>query len=98
MKETYYIELPELCSHYQIEMSFLDGLKEYGLIETIYVEKTDCLHRDHIADVEKMIRMHQDLNLNFEGIDTVFNLLNKIEYLQQELTKTKNRLKRFEEF
>lgn len=97
MKDTYYIALPELCTHYQIEMSFFNGLKEYGLIETITVEKKHCLHRDHIADVEKMIRMHRELNLNFEGIDTVFNLLKKIDNLKQELTRTKNRLKRFED-
>ncbi|MBF8150312.1 chaperone modulator CbpM [Winogradskyella sp. F6397] len=97
MKDTQFIPLPSLCTHYKIEMSFFDGLSEYGLIEFISVEKTYCIHQDKMADVEKMIRLHQDLQLNFEGIDAVFNLLEKIDYLKSELTTTKNKLKRFEE-
>ncbi|WP_179354490.1 chaperone modulator CbpM [Winogradskyella vidalii] len=97
MKDTHLIPVPRLCTHYQIEMSFFDGLNDYGLIEYITIEKTYCIHQDKIADVEKMIRLHQDLHLNFEGIDTVFNLLDKIETLQSELHATQNRLKLFEE-
>lgn len=96
MKDTHYIALPDLCSHYEIEMSFFNNLKEYGLIEIISIEKKHCIHQEHIANLEKMIRLHQDLNLNFEGIDTVFNLLNKIDRLQSELNQTKNRLRLYE--
>lgn len=97
MKDTDLIPVPSLCTHYQIEMSFFDGLNTYGLIEFISVEKTYCIHQDKIADLEKMIRLHQDLHLNFEGIDTVFNLLEKIDTLQSELNTAQNRLKLFEE-
>ncbi|MAX69740.1 MAG: MerR family transcriptional regulator [Flavobacteriaceae bacterium] len=97
MKDKNYISLPDLCAHHQIEMSFFNGLNDNGLIEILSVEKTYCIHQDYIADVEKMIRLHRDLNLNFEGIDTVFNLLNKIDQLQSELISTKNRLRRYED-
>lgn len=97
MKDTQLIPIPSLCTHYQIEMSFFDGLYDHGLIEFISVEQTHCIHQDRIADIEKMIRLHKDLHLNFEGIDTVFNLLEKIDQLQSELVTVQNRLKRFEE-
>lgn len=96
MKDIHYIAIPDLCTHYQLEMSFFTGLKDYGLIEIISVEKTNCIHQEHVADLEKIIRLHQDLNLNFEGIDTVFNLLNKIDKLKSELNQTKNRLRLYE--
>lgn len=96
MQNTHLIPIPSLCTHYQIEMSFFIGLNEYGLIEFVSVEKTQCIHQDNIADVEKMIRLHQDLRLNFEGIDTVFNLLEKIDYLKSELVSAQNKLKRYE--
>ena len=96
MKETQLIPIPSLCTHYQLEMSFFNGLNDYGLIEFVSVEKTFCIHQDKIADVEKMIRLHQELQLNFEGIDAVFNLLNKIDSLKSELITTQNRLRRFE--
>lgn len=98
MQNTHLIPIPRLCTHYQIEMSFFKGLNEYGLIEFITVEKTYCIHQDKIADLEKMIRLHQDLHLNFEGIDTVFNLLEKIDNLKSELISTQNRLKRYEDY
>lgn len=98
MQDTHLIPLPSLCTHYEIEMSFFNGLNEHGLIEIVSVEKTYCIHQDKIADLEKMIRLHQDLHLNVEGIDAVFNLLDKIDNLQTELMIAHNKLKRFEDF
>jgi len=97
MKDSHHIPLPDLCTHYKVEMSFFNELNNYGLIEIVTVEKTYCIHEEHMANLEKMVRMHQELNLNFEGIDTVLNMLEKIERLQLELTSTRNRLRRYED-
>jgi hypothetical protein len=43
-----------------------------------------------------MIRIHKELDINTEGIDVVFNLLQKIDTLQNELISTKNRLRLYE--
>ena len=40
--------------------------------------------------------MHQELDVNIEGIDVVFNLLQKIDDLQNELISVKNRLRLYE--
>ena len=40
--------------------------------------------------------MHQELDVTIEGIDVVFNLLQKIDALQKELTALKNRLNLYE--
>ncbi|WP_372792362.1 chaperone modulator CbpM [Lutibacter sp.] len=87
-----FILLNNLCTHYDVEMSFFNSLNEFGLIEIISVEETQYIHHDKISDVEKMIRIHQELNVNIEGIDVVLNLLEKIEELQKELIITKNKL------
>lgn len=92
-----YIALNELCLHYEIEMSFFTNLSEIGLIEIRTVESLDCIDREHVHSIEKMIRLYQDLNINLEGIDTIFNLLEKIDKLQAELTETKNRLRLYED-
>jgi len=73
-------------------MSFFKSLDEFGLVEIILVEESQYIHLDKITDIEKMIRIHQELNVNIEGIDVVFNLLNKIEELQNELIIIKNKL------
>jgi hypothetical protein len=44
-----------------------------------------------------MISFHYELNINLEGIDAISNLLNQIDDLQDELDRTKNRLRFYEE-
>ena len=92
-----FISLNELCTHYEVEISFFTRLNEMGLIETQVIGELICVHQDKITDIEKMIRLHRELDLNFEGIDTVFNLLDKITELQNELIQTKNRLRLYED-
>ncbi|HLT32149.1 MAG TPA: chaperone modulator CbpM [Aquaticitalea sp.] len=86
------IPIQTLCKHYKVETSFFTGLSEHGLIEVTTIAESNCIHQDHIQQVEKMIRLHQDLHLNVEGIDTVLNLLQRIEQLQSELQSAKRRL------
>ncbi len=91
-----FIPVIKLCSHYKVEVSFFNKLNEVGLIEIIKIEKISCLHQDRINDVEKMIRLHYELNVNIEGIDIVFNLLHKMDNLQSELNTLQNRLRLYE--
>ena len=92
-----FIPLNELCTHYKVEMSFFTRLNEIGLIEIKTTEESFYIHQDKINDIEKMIRLHRELDINFEGIDTVLNLLDKISDLQNELIATKNRLRLYED-
>lgn len=92
-----FIPLNQLCTHYKIEMSFFTSLNDFGLIKITTIKHAHYIHEDNASDIEKMIRMHHDLNINFEGIDTILNLLNKIETLQSELYLNKNRLRLYED-
>ncbi|MDP5169576.1 MAG: chaperone modulator CbpM [Bacteroidia bacterium] len=92
MNSSSYLPLTLLCTHYEVEMTFFSRLSESGLLEIVVLEKESCIHEDSIADVEKMIRMHRDLDLNVEGIDVVFHLLKKIDRLEAELQSVRNRL------
>ena len=96
MKTINFIPLVQLCSHYEVETSFFNALNEAGLIEITTVKKVSCLHQDKVNDVEKMIRIHHELNVNIEGIDVVFNLLNKVDDLQSEINAVRNRLRLYE--
>ena len=96
MEAINFIPLVQLCSHYKVETSFFKALNEAGLIEIITIEKVSCLHQDRINDVEKMIRIHHELNINIEGIDVVFNLLRKMDDLQIEINAVRSRLRLYE--
>jgi hypothetical protein len=82
----------QLCSHYHIEVSFISSLSEYGLIELTRVDETIYVSTDQIRDIEKMIRLHFDLDINMEGIDAICHLLQKVDRLHDELKSIKNQL------
>ena len=90
------ILIETLCLHYKIEFSFFDTLESIGLIEIKTIKENKYLYQDKIGDVEKMIRLHQELNINMEGIDVVFNLLQKEKKLQEEINALQNRLRLYE--
>lgn len=90
------IPIPILCAHYEVEMSFFTNLNEMGLLEIKTIETSQYIDSDAVYEIEKMVRMHQELDVNIEGIDIVFNLLQKIDMLQNELTALKNRLRLYE--
>ena len=96
MSASNYIQVSTLCKHYKVEMTFFQDLNEHGLIEFVSVEEEMCIPEEKIVVLEKVIRMNQDLEINFAGIDTVLNLLEKIEELQNELQATKRRLDFYE--
>ena len=91
------ILIEQLSSHHNIEVSFINSLHEFGLIEVIIIENNKYLAHEQLKDVEKMIRLHYELHINMEGIDAIANLLLKINNLQQDLITAKNKLKLFEE-
>ena len=97
MKTDKLILLEELCVHYEVEHTFFTHLSEAGLIEITVIENTRYIHSDLISDVEKMMRLHHDLQLNMEGIDVVFHLLEKVDRLNAELVAVKNRLRIYED-
>ncbi len=86
------ILIEELCVQYRIEFSFIDALDNIGLIKIETIDQNKFLNEDKISDLEKMIRLHHELNVNLEGIDIVFNLLQKEKELQKTISALKNRL------
>jgi hypothetical protein len=86
------IPVTTLCTHYNVEMPFFGQLNEMGLIQIQIIEETQYIHPDRIYEIEKIIRLYQELDINIEGIDVIMNLLKKIDDLQNELIAVKNRL------
>ena len=85
-----------LCKRYNVPVSFINTLQEFQLIEIIVKKDDFFIHNTQIKAVEKMMRLHYDLDINFEGMDVIFNLLEKVELLNEDIIALHNRLKRFE--
>ena len=92
-----FISVMKLCNHYKVEVSFFNQLNEVGLVEIVTIQQKPYLREDAIRDVEKMVRINQDLNINIEGIDAVFNLLKKMNDLEYKMNLLQNRLRLYED-
>ena len=90
------LSIAQFCNHYKVPVSFLKSLEEVELIEIIFCNEEACIQVFQIAEIEKMIRLHFELNINIEGLDAVNNLLNQIEYLKNENLELKNKLQIYE--
>ncbi len=91
-----YISIHKLCESYQIPNSFFQELQEFDLIPVYKEAEEPMIEASAIPQVEKIMRLHFDLNINLEGIDVIINLLQQIETLQEEITQLKRRLSLYE--
>lgn len=91
------ILVSSLSTHYNIEMDFFIHLSEVNRITITTINESQYIEEDTVFEIEKMIRMHQELNVNPEGIDIVFNLLEKMNHLENELNSIKNKLRLYED-
>ncbi len=81
-----------LCIHYELEASFFESLEEIGLIILVRENEENYIPEEKVTDLEKVLRLHKELDVNLEGIDVILNLLGKVESLQMELNLAKQRL------
>ena len=86
----------EFCISHNVEISFLRSLGESGLLEITTIEETAFINRDHLAELEKLVRLHYDMDINLEGIETIQHLLQQIKTMQNEMNILKNRLRLYE--
>ena len=86
------VSLHQFCEFHEIENTLVLALNEHDLIEIFIVDGESYIHTDSIQLLEKIIRLHHDLSINFEGIDVIVQLIDKINSLQEELMEMKRRL------
>lgn len=92
-----YISIIEFCDCHHLEYSFIHSLTEFGLIETVVIEDNEFIEREQIRNLERMMRLHYDLEINMQGIDAINHLLERVSRLQNEVRLLENRLRRLEE-
>lgn len=95
METTDLILIQQVCKHHKVEFSFIDSLKELGLVQMVVIEDCEYVPQEQLKDVEKMIRFYSELNINIEGIDVIYHLLKRIEKLEKELLSAENKLREF---
>jgi hypothetical protein len=96
MQEENLISANEFCLHHNIEVSFIQSLQEYGLVEITTSQEGSFITINQLGEVEKLMRLHYDLNINFEGIDAITHLLKKLQSMEDDMLRLKNKLRLYE--
>jgi len=95
-EEQQYIPAGELCAYYDVELTFISSLEEYGLIEINRVAEKKLIPLDKLQELEKFIHLHYDLDINVEGIDAIQHLLQRVKSMQEEVDALRNKLRMYE--
>lgn len=82
-----FINITDFCRYHNIEVKFIRSLQDSGLVHFSVREKPELIPFSEIPQIERFVRMHYDLDINLEGIETIDYLLKKIESLQEELRR-----------
>lgn len=91
------ISADEFCTYHNIEFSFMRNLQEFGMIELIDLHDRQFIPEDQLEKLERILRLHQELEINIEGIDTITHLLHRIDQLQNEVSRLRNKLSLYED-
>jgi hypothetical protein len=92
MKTSSLIRIEQVCTLYKVDESFIQALQELGHIELHVESNAHFISEEQLKSLESLIFFHTELEINLEGIDAIAHLLKKIDTLQNELLKTKNKL------
>ena len=96
MRKGNLISIKELCSIHNVEPSFINAIREFGLVEITTVNESGFIHVRQLIELERIIRLHRELKINLEGIEAINHLIKKIKVMQDEINTLKNRLSQYE--
>lgn len=91
-----YILVSHFCKHAHIEKDFVQHLHEYGLVKIEERENDAFIEEKNISEIERMFRLHNDLGINFEGLDAISEMLKRVRILEKNILKLQKRLDIYE--
>ncbi len=93
--KTGWILIESYCSYHQIDPEFVSVLANEGLIVIEQIEKEQYISENQLADLEKFVRWHQELEVNVAGIDIIHQLLSKMDRMRGEINILRRKLSQF---
>lgn len=96
MKEEPYILIQHYCETTSVDPKFIEQLFECGLIQHLEYGDAPAIHQEELPTIERMVRLHYDLEINLEGLQVIAHMREKMIRMQKELKVLERKLKRFE--
>ena len=85
------IATTDICTYHEVEYTFITSLSDAGLLELRIVNESTYIPETELQRLEKMIRMHNELDINVPGIEAITHLLERIAQMQEEIRVLRNR-------
>ena len=86
----------DFCTYHHVEYTFVRSLNEAGLVELTVIDQTDYIPETQLQQLERMVRLHNELEINLAGVEAISHLLQRMESIQEEMRLLRNRLNRYE--
>ncbi len=96
MKNEKYILVRHFVERTNIEVDFIQNLHEYGLVVFEERENETFIDEGDISEIERLFRLHHDLGINYEGLDVIRQMLERMQILEQERDLLQKKLKFYE--
>jgi chaperone modulatory protein CbpM len=91
------ISTRDFCTWHQVEYTFISSLHEAGLVEITIIDQGEYISDTQLNRLEKMVRLHHDLDINIAGIEAITHLLDRLQAAQDQMRELKNKLNIYEE-
>ncbi len=86
------IATTDICTYHEVEYTFISSLSEAGLVKLKVVNKTTYITESELQKLERMIRLHNELEINVAGIEAITHLLERVEQMQEEMRRLRNKI------
>lgn len=96
MQPQHLILVRDFCVYHNVEITFVETLADQSLIETTTIQETLYVDNGQLPQLEKFVRLYQELNIHPDDLDVVSDLLDKLATLQSEVASLQNRLRFYE--
>ncbi|MDC6389595.1 chaperone modulator CbpM [Maribacter sp. PR1] len=97
MKNSTFIYIEEFCTIHNIETSLVHQLVEFEILTLKKTDNKEVIELEELPKLEKMVRLHQELEINPQGLQAIHHLLEQVNKLQEEILALRRKLNRFEE-
>ncbi|WP_417786484.1 chaperone modulator CbpM [Tenacibaculum sp.] len=96
MSDKELISVQKVIIHHNLDEQFIESIESFQLIEFIVKDSNKYLHTEQLPILEKIIRLHYDLEVNMQGIDVINNMLDRMDSMHKTIQQLENKLKLYE--
>lgn len=90
------ILVTDFCKSYEISYTFITGLRDAGLVEVVAEQEQEYIRAEQLSQLEKLVRLHNELDINPEGVEAIAHLLQRMDEMQQRIRLLQQRLSLYE--